>query len=147
MIQHVVGHENPLLDLLAAELILPAQLPEARAEHAQAERRLMLAVLAEAVTEFFKTLPGLTRRQRRLLGEVEAWFAARDPRWPFSFENICGALSLDPDYLRAGLSRWKARVRAGDGTARAGRHALRRTAVQHVAPTPGRIRRARRNAA
>ena len=27
-------------------------------------------------------------------------------KWPFSFENVCGILKLDPDYLRRGLFRW-----------------------------------------
>jgi hypothetical protein len=75
----------------------------------QPEKRLMLAVMQDAVATLHKCLPGVTRRQRRLLKEVEEWFASADTAWPFSFQNICAALDLDADYLRLGLDRWKAR--------------------------------------
>jgi hypothetical protein len=68
----------------------------------------MLAVMENAIATFHKCLPGVTRRQRRLLKEVEEWFASTEVGWPFSFQNICAALDLNADYLRLGLSRWKA---------------------------------------
>ena len=39
--------------------------------------------------------------------EVEEWVAGVGGEWPFSFENICAALDLDAEYLRAGMIRWK----------------------------------------
>jgi hypothetical protein len=75
----------------------------------QPEKRLMLAVMEEAIGTFQKCLTGTTPRQRRLLREVEEWFASDDVTWLFSFQNICVALDLDADYLRLGLREWKAR--------------------------------------
>src|SRR5215468_3981998 len=34
---------------------------------------------------------------------AEAWIAAVDREWPFSFQNVCEALGIDPDALRAAL--------------------------------------------
>lgn len=97
--------------LLESEVILPCQFFERiRSEFsAQPEKRLMLAVVEDAIATFQKCLPGATHRQRRLLREVEEWFASADAGWPFSFQNICTALGLNADYLRSGLGRWKAR--------------------------------------
>jgi hypothetical protein len=74
----------------------------------RAEQRLLLAVLEEAVRTFQRYLDGEGRRSRRLLREVEAWFASDDPTFPFSFVPLCDALGLDPSYLRSGLRRWRA---------------------------------------
>ncbi len=83
----------------------------------QPEKRLMLAVLEEAIATFQRHVPSQTARSLRLVQDVEEWFNARDQDWPFSFENICGALSLEPEYLRTGMTSWKAaeRRRAGIG--------------------------------
>ena len=40
------------------------------------------------------------------LREVVTWFASNDRQWPFSFERICEALSLEPEYIRSGLHRY-----------------------------------------
>jgi transcription initiation factor TFIIIB Brf1 subunit/transcription initiation factor TFIIB len=40
---------------------------------------------------------------RRRLRAAAAYVASRDRRWPFSFENLCEALSLDSGRLRRAL--------------------------------------------
>lgn len=94
---------------LEADLIVPSQFfDRIKAERSsQPEKRLMLAVMEDAVATFQKSVAGATRRQRRLLKETEEWFNSRDTGWAFSFENICTALDIEPDYLRTGLRRWK----------------------------------------
>ncbi len=77
------------------------------------ERRLILAILEEAVRQFQRHAFSSNRRGRRLLGEVCEWFDASDDPWIFSFENICFALDLDPDYIREGLARWQREQRGG----------------------------------
>jgi hypothetical protein len=72
------------------------------------EKRLMLAVLEDAIATFKKCSSRESRRKRRLLGEVEEWVASADVKWPFSFQNICAALNIDADYLLWGLAQWKA---------------------------------------
>ncbi len=73
---------------------------------ADGERRLMLAVLIDAVrlTRSLQAqqsetghLPLLKRRQ--LLREY-AWFQSEERERPFAFETICEALGLDAEYIR-----------------------------------------------
>jgi hypothetical protein len=62
--------------------------------------------------------------------EILAWFASPDRTWLFSFERICEALELDPDYLRRGL--WR---RAGALAAMA--DGRLRLAIGGIAPVGG----------
>ncbi len=71
------------------------------------ERRLVLAILEEAVRSYQRYAFATNRRVRRLFGETCEWFDAKDDPWIFSFENICHALDLDPDHIREGLTRWR----------------------------------------
>ena len=95
--------------VLEADIIVPSQFfDRIRAERSsQPEKRLMLAVMEDAITTFQKSVHGATRRQRRLLKETEEWIGSSDMSWPFSFENICTALDIEADYMRSGLRRWK----------------------------------------
>src|SRR5581483_352348 len=65
----------------------------------QPEKRLMLAVLEDAVGTFQKYTGAGNRRMRRLFLEAEEWFASNDTEWPFAFVNICHALGMDPEYM------------------------------------------------
>jgi hypothetical protein len=95
--------------LLEADIIVPSQFfDRVKAERSsQPEKRLMLAVMEDAITTFQKSVHGATRRQRRLLKETEEWIGSTDTSWPFSFENICAALDIEAGYLRSGLRHWK----------------------------------------
>jgi hypothetical protein len=79
----------------------------------QPEKRLMLAVLEDAVGTFQKYTGAGNRRMRRLFLEAEEWFASNDTEWPFAFVNICHALGMDPEYMRGGLRRWRERQESG----------------------------------
>ena len=79
----------------------------------QPEKRLMLAVLEEAVRTFQRCASARSRRGQRLFAEAEVWFASDETDWPFSYVNICDALALEVSALRAGLSRWLAANRGG----------------------------------
>src|SRR5216683_681707 len=94
---------------LAPETVLPSQFFDRLQADAslQPEKRLMLAVLEDAVGTFQKYVTSSTRRGQRLFTEAEEWFAASATDWPFGFENICEALGLEPAYIRAGLGRWR----------------------------------------
>lgn len=83
----------------------------------QPEKRLMLAVLEEAIATFQRHVGSTSPRSLRLVEDVEEWTDARGQDWPFSFENICEALNLEAEYVRGGMTRWKAteRRRAGIG--------------------------------
>ena len=69
----------------------------------------MSAVLEDAIRVFRKNAGVHTTRARRLFDETAEWFESSDVSWPFSFENICDVLVLDPAWIRAQLRRWLAR--------------------------------------
>lgn len=71
------------------------------------ERMLMLAVLEDAVACFRKHVFARDSRGKKLLRDAEDWILEQDSDWFFSFENICGLLGIDADYLREGLMCWK----------------------------------------
>jgi hypothetical protein len=76
---------------------------------AQPERRLMAAVLQRAVDD----LRGSPQRRRRnalapnrqVLRAAVSYVASSDRRWPFSFENLCEALRLEPRRVRRELRK------------------------------------------
>jgi hypothetical protein len=71
------------------------------------EKVLMLAVLRDGVSCFQDHVSARNKPKRTLHLEAEAWILDRDRSHLFSFENLCEALGYDPDYMRAGLCRWK----------------------------------------
>jgi len=88
-----------------SELLVPVAAQWWPRRSLRPEQRLMCAVLEEALTELTATraaapsrLGGQPHRQ-----ELLAWFASPDRSWPFSFDNICDAIDLDPAQVRAGL--------------------------------------------
>lgn len=72
------------------------------------ERRLMLAVLEDAIDCFQKYAHTNDLRGRQLFMESYEWIMSDDKRWLFSFENICQIVDMNPDYVRQGLNRWRA---------------------------------------
>ena len=90
--------------------ILPAQFFP-RSGALPPERRLMMAVLARALLDLQTHAGTGTRRARRHLAEVEAWFASDDDVWPCSFVNLCHALDLDASSVRSRLVRWRRAAR------------------------------------
>jgi hypothetical protein len=71
------------------------------------ERRLMAALLEDAVSCLAKDPGRCSRRQRKCFEEAQAWIQTRDGEdWIFSFTNVCETLGFNPDYLRSGLNRW-----------------------------------------
>ena len=73
----------------------------------QGERRLVAAVLEDAVQCFQKYLGTEDRRNRKLYADAEAWIFSDDDSWPFAFVNVCEALDIQPPFLRRGLVLWR----------------------------------------
>jgi hypothetical protein len=73
----------------------------------EGEEALMLAVLADAVDCFQKYVLAVGPREQKLFRDAEAWILEPNGEWIFSFQNICEALELNPDYVRHGLLQWK----------------------------------------
>jgi hypothetical protein len=80
---------------------------------ADGERRLMLAVLIDAIRlisaqQPSESHPTLLRAWVREL----MWLQSDDQTYPFSFVNICTALGFDHDYVRRSVLRLPAEGRA-----------------------------------
>jgi len=89
--------------------LLPAQLQHHAA--IPSERRLIIAVLEDAVHCFRKYAFATDPQGRRLFQEADEWIRNDGRESPFSFENVCDALDLNPAYLRSGLEHWRRRSR------------------------------------
>ena len=76
-------------------------------------KRLMLAVLEDAMRCYQTYANSRSRVQRRLFVEAEGWLMDRRGDGAFAFETVCETLGIDPRYLREGLRRW--RVQQLDG--------------------------------
>jgi hypothetical protein len=98
------------LRLFEPDTLLPVQFFLTLKNRAQADgqRRLMVAVLADAIECFQKYIVVTDGRGRQLGAEAERWFLSDDNSWPFSFVNICEVLDIHPPFLRGGLLKWKA---------------------------------------
>jgi len=105
------GVEERTSSPLEPDTLVPSQYFERVGSDAafQPEKRLMLAVLEEAIATFQRHVVSDSSRSQRLVEEVESWADGADAEWPFSFENICSALDIEPEFLRTGMARWKER--------------------------------------
>lgn len=120
--------------LLEAECLLPTQFWDRRGPViASPEGRLLLAVLDEALATYLRYAGATDRRARRLFDEAEEWIFSPAIDWPFSFENICRVLGIEPEYVRRGLVSSKAPRRGGARiVGRVRREAGRWTRIAHL---------------
>jgi hypothetical protein len=97
------------VNLFEPDTLLPAQYFAAftREGGLVRERRLMLAVLQDAVECYQKYALARDPRGTLLFDDARAWIESGEREWPFSYENICEVLSLNPEYIRRGLSKWR----------------------------------------
>jgi len=101
--------EEKLTSLFQPDILLPAEYSETvrRKVSSEAEKRLMLAVLEDAVQCFQDNVSARSGRGKRLFEEAEEWILETNSDWVFSFESICEVLGFNPQYVRQGLLRWK----------------------------------------
>ncbi len=106
--------------LVEPEILLPSQFFDRFRGQSmlEAERRLMVAVLEDAVSCFQKYAGATRPRGRRLFQEAEEWLLDEDGTWPFSFEAICSVLGINPEYFRRQMKLWKERLLAQPPEAR-----------------------------
>ena len=76
------------------------------------EKRLMLAILEDAVNCFQENLSAESGKRKILFDDVEQWIHADGSDWVFSFDHICEALGFTPAYVRQGLLRWREKNRS-----------------------------------
>jgi hypothetical protein len=90
---------------------------EAQSAEVLAERRLMVAILADALDCYQKYMFASNVRRRKLFRDAEHWLLSEE-YWIFSFRNICAVLGLDAGALREQAGRWRKQrltTMAGDG--------------------------------
>ena len=109
------GHEERLGGgLFTPDSLLPSQYFDRVAHGSEhtGERRLMIAILEDAVDMYRKHAGAGDRRRQQLFLEAEEWIEGTDRMWVFSFENICDMLGFDAGQLRHGIRAWKKRAAA-----------------------------------
>jgi hypothetical protein len=106
---------------LGLNLVMPVQFfADAGATFRTGEKRLMLAVLADAIHILLRDAAAPGRRRQQLFVEAESWLGSEDGTWPFSFVNVCEALGLNPSYVRQRLARCRTARREPSSHAAAG---------------------------
>jgi len=119
-----VPADDKVASLFQPDTLLPAQFFDnfRRRTFLEAEKRLMLAILEDGVNSYRDNLFATAGKKKRDFDDAAAWIVEHDRDWVFSFENVCDALGLSPDYLRQGLLRWReqnGKSARGPGAARA----------------------------
>jgi len=104
--------EERVQELFQPDTLLPSQYFDRIRRRASfdGERRLMVAILEDAVDVYRKQAGARDRKRRQLFEDAEAWIESSDTSWIFSFENICDVLAIDASYVRKGLRAWKTRA-------------------------------------
>jgi hypothetical protein len=90
---------------LDCEPVLPPQWFTGERTSLQPAKRLMLAVLTDAI-ELVTQDPALRHPARALCQRRAAdWIRCNDRAWFFSFVSICETLGYDPKRIRTGIAR------------------------------------------
>jgi hypothetical protein len=91
--------------------VLPVQyLSRPQDAFATPQRRLMVAVLQTVLddcqgTAYARAMGVKGGATERALHDAVAYVASRDRSWPFSFENLCDAVGIDPNGIRVAVGR------------------------------------------
>lgn len=101
-----------------------------RKQSLEPEKKLMLAVLQDAVECFKKYLFLEGAKGKAIFKDAEEWLMEKDDDWLFSFESICEFLNLNAGYVRNGLIEWKRRELSERGKVyQLSQHKRKKTAV------------------
>ena len=118
--------EDRLPTLFEPHTLLPVQFFThlARRNARNGEKRLMIAILEDAVAVYCKHREPTTSKGRRLFRDTQRWLQSDDKTWIFSFERICETLDLDPQWIRRGLRVKREKVRMARAAIAQQQHAL-----------------------
>jgi hypothetical protein len=78
-----------------------------RRQYDEGEKKLMLAVLQEALNNFVQYLPAKNAEGKEQFKQIEQWFSEPESEWLFSFNNIADTLGISSSYFLGGLMRLK----------------------------------------
>lgn len=94
------------------DTVLPAQFWAGLADpRTEPEKRLMVAVLEEAIALVVNGGRGDGDDRSATVREAERWFASDDHSGPFAFVSICDVLEIDAGRVRHALAGWQRRQR------------------------------------
>src|SRR5258706_14570885 len=109
--------EDRVQELFQPDTLLPSQYFDRirRRASADGERRLMVAILEDAVDVYRKQAGARDRKRRQLFEDAEEGIESAGRSWIFSYEDICDVLGIDAGDLRKGLRGWRERGGGGGG--------------------------------
>ncbi|HEY2987356.1 MAG TPA: hypothetical protein VGL11_06500 [Candidatus Binatia bacterium] len=98
-------YDDFLARILEPDTCLPSQFWGNRglSRQLEGEKRLMIAVLKDAVECLEKYRTSRNGLGCELYENSLNWIEDKGTEWLFSFDNICGLLGFDPDYTRGFL--------------------------------------------
>jgi hypothetical protein len=100
-------YDDFLARILEPDIFLPSQFYGAGglSRKLEGEKRLMIAILKDAVECLEKYRGARTSTGRSHYENAIEWVKDTDTEWLFSFTNICDLLGFDPDYMREVLMK------------------------------------------
>jgi len=105
--------------LFEPDVLITEQVAAARRRRAvlSNEKRLMLAVLENALDYYQKYIAATDRTGRTMFMEAAEWIKSTSNDGLFSFENISETLDINPGYFRRGVAAWHKRLLDAHATA------------------------------
>jgi hypothetical protein len=130
-----------LENLFTPDVLTPGQFFASRRDDSAVRplKRLMLAVLEDAIVTFQKNAIDRGKIGRGLFQEVEQWLNDGSHEGLFSFETVCDTLAINPECLRNELIRWRGRLLESGAQSRLARR--RRPVLREARLNPPRRRR------
>ena len=109
--------------LFTPEVLTPEQYYDERRDDSvmRPVKRLMMAVLEDALRCFQNNAGTRSGPRKRLFAEAEEWLCGDNSDGPFSFNTVCETLGIEPRYLRSGLLQWREEQLRGIATRRLAR--------------------------
>ena len=102
--ERTLGQDDVAPNLLEPWVLLPSQLRDgACAAERSGEKRLMAAVLADAIRIYLKLHGSHGAGSQILFRETERWLWSPERGWLLAFENVCDVLGIDAERLRRAL--------------------------------------------
>ena len=95
--------------ILVPDVLTPEQFYDARHDDCAIApvKRLMMAVLEDALRCFQNHSNAKAGPRKRLFTEAEQWLCGQTGDGPFSFDTVCETLGIEPTFLRGGLKQWR----------------------------------------
>jgi hypothetical protein len=128
--------ESSLARLTIPDVLMPVQYYGIRTQHpgTPAMKRLMLAVLEDALRCIQTYTESPNPVHRKTFAEAETWILDSKAQGPFAFGVICDVLGIEPNRLRDGIREWRTQLSNGPDSRRL--HSVRRSE-----PTASLVRR------